>query len=370
MHTVHLAVTYLFFTVVKVLPVFVDFQGIVSHKKKILLLSESYSVNMSSRLDNRSMGIIVAEATTLIIINLTSFVGNVLVVLTMYKSRRLRTTSDIYIFALAVADLMWSTCVMPMTTLTLLTGKWNFSEAVCEFQASIDYLVLYSSPVTMGLAAFNRYMRIVKSNHYHKVFSLKKSRMFLAVSWLLLAMYIIIVRSTTWQRFEFSPDYALCSVIFSTKKSALIHYCITIPVCFVIPCFIIMFSYLHVYKAMRQHNRSVSPSFHNRTNQARLAIQEIRISRALFFVTAVFVVCWLPTWVIALVKRLRPTLKLHRSWKLVPVYLPFLGSAINPFIYAGNNPTFRFEFKRLFWSSWNCNFKRFIRLKPEAMELT
>lgn len=35
------------------------------------------------------MGIIVAEPTTLIIIDLTSFVGNVLVVLTIYKSRRL-----------------------------------------------------------------------------------------------------------------------------------------------------------------------------------------------------------------------------------------------------------------------------------------
>lgn len=155
---------------------------------------------MSSRLHNRSMGIIVAEATTLITINLT--IGNVLVVLTMYKSRRLRTTSDIYIFALAVADLMWSTCVMPMTTDALLTGKWNFNETVCEFQTSIDYFVLYSSPVTMGLAAFNRYMRIDKSlsqgllfkeikdvpcsllaafgdvHYYHKKYDLAKIRVF------------------------------------------------------------------------------------------------------------------------------------------------------------------------------------------------
>jgi len=324
---------------------------------------------MFSRLQNRSMEIIIAEATTLILINLASFIGNVLVALTMYKSRRLRTTStsNIYIFALAVLDLMWSTCVMPMAAIALLTGKWNFSGTVCEFQASIDYFVLYSSPATMGLAAFNRYMRIVKSKHYHKVFSLKKSRMFLAIFWLLLAMYIIIVKITTWQRFEFLPDYALCVTKFSTKQSALIHYCITIPVCFVIPAFVIIFSYLHVYKTTRQHNRNIFLTFHNRTNQTRLAIQEIRISRALFFVTAVFLVCWLPTWVIALVKRLQPTLTLHRSWKLVPVFLPFLSSAINPFIYAGNNPTFRSELKRLFRMSWNC--KRTIRLRPDAMEL-
>lgn len=303
---------------------------------------------MASGLHARTMEVVVAEAGTLILINLTSFLGNFFVALTMYKSRRLRTTSDIYIFALAVADLIWSTIVMPMTAITLLTGKWNFSQAVCEFQASVDYFVLYSSPVTMGLAAFNRYMRIVKSKHYQKVFSFKRSRMFLAVSWLILVMFIIIARSTTWQRFEFLPDYALCATIFVTEKSALIHYCITIPVVFLLPFLVIIFSYLHVYKTIRQHNRNVSPIFHNRVNQRRVAIQDIRISRALFFVTAVFVLCWLPTWVIALVKRLQNTITLHRSWKLVPVFLPFLSSAINPFIYAGNNPTFRSEFKRLF----------------------
>ena len=266
----------------------------------------------------------------------------------MHKSPRLRTTSDIYIFALAVTDLLWSTCVMPLTAITLITGKWNFNEAVCEFQASIDYFVLYSSPITMGLAAFNRYMRVVKPKHYQKVFSFKRSRMMLAASWFFLVMYIIIVRSTKWQRFEFLSGYALCATVFSSEKSALIHYCVTMPVFFVFPCFIIVFSYFYVYRVVRQHNRNVLPSFCNRQSQARLAIQEIRISRALFSVTAVFIVCWLPAWVIALVKRLQPTLALHRSWKLVPVFLPFLSSAINPFIYAGNNPTFRSEFKNLF----------------------
>lgn len=316
--------------------------------KKIKLLPELYSANMASQLHARNMEVAIAEAASLILINLISLLGNVSVVLTMYKSRRLRTTSDIYIFSLAVADLMWSTCVMPITATTLITGKWNFGEAVCEFQASVDYFVLFSSPVTMGLAAFNRYMRIVKSKHYQKVFSFKRSRMFLAVSWLIIMIYIITARSISWQRFEFLSDYALCSAIFLTKTDALIYYCIAVPLFFLFPFFVIIFSYLNVYKAVKQHNRNVFPRFHNTVNQARVVIQEIRISRTLFLVTTVFVVCWLPSWVIVLVKRLQPTLKLHRSWKLVPVFLPFLSCAINPFIYAGSNPTFRSEFKRLF----------------------
>lgn len=198
---------------------------------------------MASGLHTRSIEVIVAEAATLILINLISFFGNVLVAATMYKSRRLRTTSDTYIFALAVADLMWSTFVMPMTAITLMTGKWNFSNAVCEFQASVDYFVLFCSPVTMGLAAFNRFMRIVKSKHYQKVFSYKRSRMLPAVSWLILVVYIIIARSTTWQRFEFLPDYALCATIFLTEKGALIHYCITVPVFF--SCSLYSSSYSH-----------------------------------------------------------------------------------------------------------------------------
>ena len=111
--------------------------------KKTKLLPELYSANMASQLHARNMEVVIAEAASLILINLISLLGNVSVVLTMYKSRRLRTTSDIYIFSLAFTDLMWSTCVMPITAATLITGKWNFSEAVCEFQASVDYFVFF-----------------------------------------------------------------------------------------------------------------------------------------------------------------------------------------------------------------------------------
>lgn len=303
---------------------------------------------MASELSTRSVGMVVAESSILILINAVSLVGNMLVALTMYRSPRLRKTSDIYIFALAVTDLLWSTCVMPLTVVTLITGTWNFSATVCEFQASIDYFVLFSSPVTMGLAAFNRYMRIVKPKHYKVVFSLKRSVMLLVVSWLLLVSYIITARSTHWQRFDFISEYALCGNVYSSERNALIHYCATISVFFFLPFAVFVFSYYHVYRIIRQHNRRVGLSFHNSVTHTRLTIQEIKISRSLFFIIAVFVVCWLPTWAIALLKRLQPALTLHRSVQLIPVYLPFLSSAINPFVYAGNDPTFKSEFKKLF----------------------
>ena len=316
---------------------------------------------MASELSTRSVEVVVAESTILILINVISLVGNALVALTIYKSPRLRKTSDLYIFALAVTDLLWASCVMPMTATTLITGKWIFSDAVCEFQASIDYFVLYSSPVTMGLAAFNRYIKIVRPTHYKIIFSFKRSRMLLMVSWLFLVLYIVIVRTTKWQMFEFISTYALCVPVYSSEQNALIHYCITISIFFLFPFTVFVFSYFHVYKVIRRHNRRVGVIFHNRATHTRVTVQEINISRSLFFLIAVFAVCWLPTWAIALPKRLQPTVRLHRSLQLLPVFLPFLSSAINPFVYTGNNPLFKSEFRRLFCPSREHNSS--IRLK-------
>ena len=307
---------------------------------------------MDAELSNRSIEMIVAESGILILINAVSFTGNFLVAFTIYRSPRLRKISDMYIFALAFTDLMWATCVMPLTAITLMTGKWNFNDAVCEFQASVDYFVLYISPVTMGLTAFNRYMRVVKPKHYRVLFSSQRSRLVLGFSWLILLIYITVARCTKWQTFEFMPNYALCTAMYSSEENALIHYCITISLFFLFPFAIFVFSYYNVYRAIRRHSHRVGPIFHNNNNNnnnnTRLTIQEVRIRKALFVVITVFIVCWLPSWAIALLKRLQPTLTLHRSLKLIPVYLPFLSSAINPFVYAGNNPTFRSEFKRLF----------------------
>ncbi|KAJ7394080.1 hypothetical protein OS493_003755 [Desmophyllum pertusum] len=92
-----------------------------------------------------------------------SIIGNTLVCLAVYKNPKLQSTTNLYIIALAASDLLCATVEMPLASAVLITGRWDFSDALCELQGFVDAFVTYVTPATMGLTAFNRYMRIVKT---------------------------------------------------------------------------------------------------------------------------------------------------------------------------------------------------------------
>ena len=61
---------------------------------------------MAEALTNRSLFLIILEVSSLVILNVLSLLGNILVCISVYKSSRLRTTSNLYIIALALSDLI------------------------------------------------------------------------------------------------------------------------------------------------------------------------------------------------------------------------------------------------------------------------
>ena len=122
-----------------------------------------FVVIMSDSLSSRSSFLITVEVTSLVILNVLSLTGNILVCMSVYKNVRLRTTTNLYIIALAASDLLSAVFVMPVGIGVLITGGWIFGESICQLHAFFSLFVIYISPVTMGLTAINRYFRICRS---------------------------------------------------------------------------------------------------------------------------------------------------------------------------------------------------------------
>ena len=57
--------------------------------------------------------------------------------------------------------------------------------------------------------------------------------------------------------------------------------------------------------------------------------------------------CWVPAWVITILTRLFFGNKMPRNVQLLCTFFLNISNAINPFIYAGMNPVFRREFRKL-----------------------
>ena len=109
----------------------------------------------------RSRGEIGLEVALSILICLTSFLGNLLVVYVVHKDSRLKSLTNIFIYNLALTDISMATLHMPFWVISLYTGIWTFSGKWCEFQAAIAATLVIASILNMGLIAFNRHIRVV-----------------------------------------------------------------------------------------------------------------------------------------------------------------------------------------------------------------
>ena len=302
----------------------------------------------SLQLPDRSLTVVIVEASVCLAMNIISVCGNVLVCLAAFKNPKLRSTINLYIIALAASDLLCATVEMPLASAVLILGKWDFGVALCEIHGFVDGFVYYITPATMGLTALNRYTRIVKTDHYNKIFTPRKSKIWLSCVWLFIAFYLLVGRVTNWFTFQFNPGYAVCSVAFTKTENRIVHYCIVFGLFFLAPFAIAFFSYYRVFVKIRHHKNDVTLSLRN-TNvipAGRVSVQEINITRVLSYVAAGFLICWIPMWPLVFWKRFSPSTA-PRIVQLIITLFFFLSSTINPFIYAATNSLFREEFRKL-----------------------
>ena len=121
----------------------------------------------------RSRTEISLEVALSILICLISILNNFLVVYVVNKDSRLKCVTNIFILNLALTDIFMATLYMPFWVISLHSGTWIFSEKWCQLSAAILSTLAATSHLTMGLIAFNRYVRVVKPAMYSRLFPSK-----------------------------------------------------------------------------------------------------------------------------------------------------------------------------------------------------
>lgn len=301
---------------------------------------------MYNELQQRPLALNILEPVILVVLAILCSVGNILVCVAVYRNPRLRTSTNLYVIALAVSDLLNSSIVMSLAVGVLITGEWPYGEALCNLHAFFTLFSVYVSPSTMGLAAFNRYIRIVKPSKYLRIFTPFRSKMYIAAIWLFVAGYVAVPRIAGWTDYGFVPGYAVCTIIHPTDAVKIAHYCIVVSLFLVLPFSVATFSYHKVFKTIKQHNLNMASTVQSAENEGRVTAREIKITKSLAVVLLAFGLCWIPFWAIAVMQRFTSSV-VPRNVQLLCTFLLFFSSTINPFIYAGTNEAFRAEFYRI-----------------------
>ncbi|CAD5233791.1 unnamed protein product [Bursaphelenchus xylophilus] len=100
-----------------------------------------------------------ALAIVFMIIILVGFVGNTIVLFVIIFNRQLHDSTNTLICNLALADLLFITFCVPLTAYSYIF-HWDFSESVCYWMVTLQYVTCYVSVWTLVLLAYDRFLSI------------------------------------------------------------------------------------------------------------------------------------------------------------------------------------------------------------------
>lgn len=297
----------------------------------------------------RSAELVAFQSVSLLIIDITAIGGNAFICLATARNPSLRTTTNLWVTALAVADLARSCVAAPLTVATLISGHWSYGLAGCVIQGFFTYFLTLVSLLTMAFMAVNRYCRVVKPSLYLKIFTRRRSIAFLITLWSLMAMTVSFPVFAGWAEFTFHSGYAACVLKFH-KPNLTITFLTLDAGLILIPCTVtIAGCYFKVSRAVREHNIQVVSTLQRGANPHLVngaSVEEIRVTKTLFLLVSTFAVCWIPAYVIGFLSR-GNLVRIPSQATLAVTYLVGLNSACNPFIYGYMNRAFRVEFWKL-----------------------
>lgn len=286
--------------------------------------------------------LVVIEATSLILVDITALIGNVLVFAVAYRNRRRLTITDLLIAALSLTDFLVAVTVMPLSAGALITGTWLYNRSVCLFQGFCVITFATASLNTLSVIAVNRYFCVVKPSEYRTVFTIKKTLGYLVIVWLLACSFSIPPLVFGRDDYAFQPGKVLCVYPFEIN----IAYTVSLDVLFIgLPTTAICVCYWRVFRTVRGRSRVMTGNGDDLTS--RVNVQDANITKTLVVVLVGFALCWLPVLVMDTIDVVTGALMLPRQPYLFYTFMVYLSSTINPFIYALVNKRFRREYCKI-----------------------
>lgn len=289
---------------------------------------------------------IVGETVILVLINIGSIFGNILVMLAVHQTPRLRNITNLFIVNLALADLCCALICMPLTVAAMYVGDYDVKWWMCNVYDYVVYILSGVSLYTVTALAINRFYRVVKPARYNVYFSFKRSVIICCVFWVYHTTSVMLARHFFGIGSTFDSKLDICLWVSRGSLTSYIAGSSLFVMGFtVIPGLLITYCYYRTYQRINDHNKTVGPSLNRHTsNQSGPSAHEIKTTRIMLTLVFAFYLCWIPVATIFLVQIFVP---IDRFAYFLIRFLAYMSSLVNPFIYAYMSRDFRRAFSTL-----------------------
>ncbi|KAL4660191.1 hypothetical protein GN956_G357 [Arapaima gigas] len=275
----------------------------------------------------------VGLACTYSVVSLISILGNSLVIYVVCCMERRKTSTDVYLMNLALANLIFS-LTLPFWAV-YAHSEWVFGTFMCKLLSGLQETTFYSGVLLLACISIDRYLAIVKAT---QVVTHKRHLMgaVCIVVWLVAGFLSLPVLV---QREAFVPPGEMSLVCYENITSGIDQWRVGMRILryavgFFFPLVVMTFCY----------GCTMCTLYRLRNSQKNKAM------RVILCVVLAFVVCWLPYNLTILVDTLmqgrliEETCKGHEQVIVsieVTQVLAFLHCAVNPILYAFIGQRFR-----------------------------
>ncbi|CAL8350079.1 unnamed protein product [Lota lota] len=293
----------------------------------------------------RPAWVITLLASVLIFTTVVDVLGNSLVIISVFRNRKLRNAGNVFVVSLAFADLVVAFYPYPLVLYAIFHDGWSLGETQCKVSGFLMGLSVIGSIFNIAGIAVNRYCYICHSFSYHKLYSYRNTLLLVALIWALTA--VATVPNFFVGSLQYDPRVYSCT--FAQTVSA--SYTITVVVVhFFVPIAVVTFCYLRIWILVIQVRRKVKSEV-----RPRIKPSDLRNFVTMFVVFVLFAICWAPLNFIGLAVAIDPEAVAPRipEWLFVVSYfMAYFNSCLNAVIYGLLNQNFRKEYKRIVMSVW------------------
>ena len=252
----------------------------------------------------------------MILLSLTAFLGNGLILVALDKESSLHPPSKLLYRCLATTDLCVGLVSQPLAAkywMSVVHEHWS----LCRYAIDGTYItgcaLCSVSLLTLTAISVDRLLALLLGLRYRQVVTLKRTYIVVATFWLVSGVaalcYIIDDRITFWYSY------------------------ISVPSCLAIS----IASYTKIFHGLRNHHNQVQNHAEQQQPSQPNALNIARYRKAVnsgLWVQLALVVCYLPYSVVSVMATLRElNSTLYLLW-VTTVVLVYLNSTLNPFLYC------------------------------------
>ena len=301
--------------------------------------------------EQRALSEIIIVGMILMALVLVTILGNLLVCVVILSNRRLQNPTNYFILSLSLSDLSLGILVLPFSTINSILSSWPLGAIFCNIYNSFDVMLCTVSILNLFAISLDRYYAVTYPLRY--VQRVNSRRVF----WVCMGIWIFsFVMAFVPIHLGLNTPQGVVQNFKHPKQCVFLLnqiYVLLVSIgTYFIPLIIMCTVYTKVFYIAKKQVKNINKMtqignhLHNGTSSPKRDQRMASDTKATFTLASVvtaFAICWVPYFIVFTIKPFLPN-PISPHLDLFVLWLGYVNSLLNPFLYAFHNTEFRYAF--------------------------